>query len=480
MPRTHAVGDERAPYEHGDAYYQEGDITVQQDYNPKKSDMGDYGKPMEADAVPEDSEPPQQQSDNRLFSFVNRIVPYGGLASNCFSLGSVTLGGGIISMADSFRTSGIIMAFIYLLVVTIITIYSMYLIGMATKKTKGTLRNFEEMGGGLFGKGWDYFVGAILFISCVGTAIGYVSALGTLMTPILKESPHTSDYFKSDNGNHLVVTIFWAFLLVPVVIPKHINSIRYVSVFGVCMVLYFVVTIVVHSCLNGLKKGMRGNMAYFTTGNQAIYGISIFIFGYMCQSVVYSVYFEMKPRPSVRQLTVSSTIAMFVCMVFYIFAGLFGYFDFADDTKGSILENFNPYEDVYMMVAYMGMLVKICAAYAMNMVPIRNFLYHCLRWDLETNPYWKHVLLIVPTSAVVLVAGLFIPSVNLAFGLVGSITGGFVGFIFPALFWMYSGDWSLKTVGFWHWISCYLLIVCGVIAIVFGTIATVYSSFFDV
>jgi hypothetical protein len=32
-------------------------------------------------------------------------------------------------------------------------------------------------------------------------------------------------------------------------------------------------------------------------------------------------------------------------------------------------------------------------------------------------------------------------------------------------------------VGIWHWLATYLLVVAGVIAIVFGTIATVYFSF---
>ncbi|EPY19061.1 amino acid permease 3 [Strigomonas culicis] len=325
---------------------------------------------------------------------MHQLVPPGGLAANCFTLCSVTLAGGIISMADSFRTSGIIMAIIYLVVITLITVYTMYMMGVTIRKTNGTLRNFEEMGGGLFGPGWDYFVGFIMASSCLGTAIGYLSAAGSVLSPVLQHSPHTSDFFKSTGGKRVALTLLWAAFLVPVVLPKHVNTIRYVSVFGVCMVVYFVVIIVVHSCTNGLKKGMRGDMVYFTTGNEAIYGLSIFVFGYMCQGITYSVYFEMKPKPCVRQLTVASAISMTVCMVLYILAGLFGYFDFADDTKGSILENFNPYQDVYMMVAYMGMLVKICAAYAMNMIPIRNFLYHCLRWDLETNPYWRHVLLV--------------------------------------------------------------------------------------
>ncbi|KPI90305.1 putative Amino acid transporter [Leptomonas seymouri] len=412
-----------------------------------------------------------------VFNVTASVVPYGGLLSNCFSLGSVTLGGGIISMPHSFSTSGIAMAIIYLVVITTLTVYSITLMGFAIRKTGA--RTFEEMGDIVFGKGWGYVVGFVLALSCTGTAIAYVSAAGTLMAPILEQSPHTPAYLKTRNGNRLIVMLIWLCLLLPVVIPKRINSIRYVAVVGCTMVLYFVITIIVHSCTNGLKQGMRGNMKYFTTGNQAIYGLSIFVFAYMCQGPVFSLSHEMTPHFSIRQLTIASAISMTVCMLFYIMAGTFGYFDFADETQGSILYNFDPVHQPYMMVAYIGMLIKICAAFAVNMIPIRNFLYACLRWDLDTTPYWRHSLLIFAIAGVVLLAGLFIPSVNLAFGLVGSLCGGFIGFIFPAYFWMFSGGWSLQTVGIWHWLATYLLIVCGVIAIVFGTIATIYSSFID-
>ncbi|KAL7703574.1 Transmembrane amino acid transporter protein [Lotmaria passim] len=253
----------------------------------------------------------EAQKKNMLKRFSQWLIPYGGVVSNCFSLGSVTLGGGIISMPSSFAMSGIVMSVIYLVVITTITVYTMTLMGYAMEKTG--VYTFEELARVLFGRGWDYFVGF--------------------------------------------------------------------------------------------------------------------------------------------------------------------YFDFADDTKDSILENFDPVHQPYMMVAYIGMLVKLCAAYAMNMVPCRGFIYHCLRWNIETLPYWKHILVVLAMSVIVLLCGLFIPSINTALGLVGSLCGGFIGFIFPAYYWMYCGDWSIKTVGLWHWLATYFLLVAGVIAIVFGTIATVYFSF---
>ncbi|KAK7201930.1 amino acid permease 3 [Novymonas esmeraldas] len=421
-------------------------------------------------------DPCERKKRNIVSRFTEWLIPYGGVISNCFSLGSVTLGAGIISMPSSFAMSGIIMSVIYLVVITSATVYTMTLMGFAMKAT-GCL-TFESLGRVLFGRGWDYFVGFVLWLSSFGTAVAYISAVGSLITPILENAPGTPAYLKTTAGNRCITSLIWLVLMVPTVIPKHLNSIRYVSAFGVTMVLYFVVTIVIHSSTNGMKKGMRDDMKYFTTGNQAVYGLSIFIFAYLCQTIAGNVYSEQRPRPSIRQLTIASAISMTVCMIFYIFAGVFGYFDFAGETKDAILENFDPIAQPYMMVAYFGMLIKLCAAYAMNMIPCRNFTYHCLGWDLETVPYWKHIAVVGSTSVVILICGLFIPSINTALGLVGSLCGGFIGFIFPALFWMYCGNWSLKTVGIWHWIGTYLLIVVGVIAIVFGTITTVYYSFF--
>jgi amino acid permease len=415
------------------------------------------------------------KSKNLLTRFTEWLIPYGGVVSNCFSLGSVTLGGGIISMPSSFAMSGIVMSVIYLVVITTITVYTMTLMGYAMERAG--VYTFEELARVLFGRGWDYFVGFVLWLSCFGTAVAYISAVSTLITPILEKAPGTPAYLLTPSGNRLITSLIWLVLMVPVVIPKHVNSIRYVSAFGVTMVLYFVVVVVVHSSTNGMQLGMRGDMKYFTTGNQAIYGLSIFIFAFLCQAVAGNVYSEMRPRPSVKQLTVASAVSMTVCMVLYILAGVFGYFDFADGTKDSILENFDPVHQPYVMVAYIGMLVKLCAAYAMNMVPCRNFIYHCLRWNLETIPYWKHAAVVLTMSVIVLICGLFIPSINTALGLVGSLCGGFIGFLFPAYYWMYCGDWSIKTVGIWHWLATYLLVVAGVIAIVFGTIATVYFSF---
>lgn len=405
-----------------------------------------------------------------------RIVPYGGIASNCFSIASVTLGGGIISMPRSFATSGIIAGVLYLVVLGIMTVYTMTVMGYVLRYTG--CQTFEQMATLLGGARCGHFVGFILWISCIGAAVGYISAVSSLIEPMVKhaDSPMPA-IFKSEMGIRVLTTMVWLLCMLPVIIPRRVNSIRYVSAIGCAMVMYFVVVTVVHSCRGGLRQGMRGDMKYFASGNEALYGLSIFMFGYLCQAMSHPVWFEMRPRRSVRQLTIASAIAVGVCMVFYILVGLFGYMDFGDETRDPVLYNFDPLHQPYIMIAYVGMLIKLVAAYAVNMIPCRNVVYDTLGWDLDTLPVHKHLIVVMTLSVLALALGLFIPKISIAFGLVGSLCGGFLGFIFPALFWMYCGNWSLKTVGIWHYLATYLLLISGVVAIVFGTIATTYSTF---
>eukprot|EP00796_Vickermania_ingenoplastis_P009424 gene9424-biopygen6359 len=81
-------------------------------------------------------------------------------------------------MPSSFATGGIAMSIIYLVVITGMTVYSMMMMGIAMRTTGA--RNFEECGDMLFGRGWSYFVGGVMWLSCVGTAIAYISAAVSL------------------------------------------------------------------------------------------------------------------------------------------------------------------------------------------------------------------------------------------------------------------------------------------------------------
>ncbi|RNF25751.1 putative amino acid transporter, putative,amino acid permease [Trypanosoma conorhini] len=422
----------------------------------------------------ERGEPPSFLS--RVKKFTARVLPPGGLVSSVFNLASVCVGAGILGLPAAANSSGLVMAFIYLLIITAFAIYSLHLLGKTMEKTG--IRTFENMAKQLIGARFDYFVACVRWVNSFGSTIAYVISVGDILQPMLNNSPGAPKYLKTVSGRRLVTSAVWFFVMLPLVLPKQVNSLRYVSTLAVAFVVYFVIMLVIHSCESGLEnihKVDGETIKLFNTGNAAIKGLGVFMFAFVCQINCFEVYWEMKDR-SVRNYTLYAAIAMLLCLLLYVLTVFFGYIEFGSAVESSILLMYNPLSQGMVMAGYVGMLVKLCAAYALQTMACRNAIYHCISWEVETLPYWKHFIAVITLSAVVLLCGLFIPNINTVFGLVGSICGGFLSFVFPSLFYLYSGNWTLKSVGLFDYVATHALLIAGVVGIVFGTIASIYGT----
>lgn len=83
----------------------------------------------------------------------------------------------------------------------------------------------------------------------------------------------------------------------PLIVPKHVDSLRIASMFAVAFMVFFSIVIVVHSCLNGLSVNTKfvktndvdyatdaPNTVYlFRTGNAVVPSVGVFMFAFLCQ-----------------------------------------------------------------------------------------------------------------------------------------------------------------------------------------------------
>ncbi|ORC87342.1 putative amino acid transporter [Trypanosoma theileri] len=409
-------------------------------------------------------------------SFVKRIVgivPYGGMVSNAFNLASATLGAGIVVLPSGFHNSGIIVAVILLVLCCAFTIYSIRLLALTKDKTG--LRSYEEMARGLLGRGVDYFTALLMFVFCFGTCVGYVISVGDLLSPLLN-APSSPKFLHTDSGKRLIVSAVWFVGMFSLSLPKEINSLRYASVVGVTLIVFFVICMIVHAATHGLKGGFSSDIRLFNSGIEAINGLSLFIFAFICQVNCFEIYEEMR-NPSPRRMTRDSLLSMTGVGILYFLAGFFGYADFGAGASESVLRLYSPQSDVMMAIAYIGMAVKLCVGFAICIQPSRDAVYYVLHWGKTSDvPTWRNLLVSGFLALAALILGLFIPNISVVFGFLGGVCGGFLAFIFPALFHMYAGNWSLGEVGWMNFIATYLLLISGVIAAVFGTAVTIYGE----
>ncbi|RNE98293.1 putative amino acid transporter [Trypanosoma conorhini] len=418
----------------------------------------------------------------KLSACVDVVIPPGGILASAFNLASSSIGAGILGLPLATNSSGLVMAILYLAVITFLTIYSVYALGVAAQRTQ--IKSYEAVALALLGRWFTMFVVVVRAFHGFSACIAYVISVGDIWHNILEGRDSVPQFLKDKSGNRLLTIVVWLCAMLPLVIPKHIDSLRYFSTFAVSFIIYFVVVIVVHSCTHGLQDNLHrisvgkdddANVVLFNSGNKAIEGLGVFIFAYVCQVNAYEVYWDMK-NPTNTRFTLAAGIGMMLCFLLYAMTCFFGYMDFGKDVDGSIMLMYNPLSEPEVLVAYIGVLSKLCASYALLFMAGRYAIYHGIGWDVDKVPYWKHTLVVTFISAIILVCGLFIPKIQIMLGFAGSISGGCISLIFPAFFVMYSGDWTWKKVGAFNYICTYVLLIAGVIGVVFGTGATIYAT----
>ncbi|KPI83170.1 amino acid permease (AAT11) [Leptomonas seymouri] len=528
---------------------------------------------------------------------VHTVVPPGGILSGAFNMASASIGAGILGLPSAGDSSGLVLAMIFLVIITYFSVFSMYILALAGQSTH--IKSFEGMARWLFPYGkfaFSYWAAFIRWFHAFAGCVAYIISVGNCLGPIFDDAKQrhpgngTIEYLATKQGLRVLTVVIWACVMLPLVIPKHIDSLRYASAIAIVFMVYFVIVVVIHSCRHGLPENVHNvrlvgneenddkdteNIVYlFRTGNSVVHTVGVFMFAYVCQINAYEQFWDFRSElRTTRNYTWAAFIGMVLCGTLYVLVCVFGYLDFGSKhlMGKSLLLMYHPLEEADVMLAYVGVMIKLCVAYALLTIAARNSVYYIIGFqhryrnrpdtaaapspvtseeplsqraddadgnapkpmsaalaseemaapyldggldndgsakpyskgpspgvadelagdsvdrDFEDStvedttyvdniPFWKHLTVVMVLSVTSLLCGLFIPNINTVFGFAGAISGGFLAFVFPALFVMYSGNFSVAQMGWFTYLNTYLLLLCGVIGIVFGTGGTIYET----
>eukprot|EP00796_Vickermania_ingenoplastis_P009463 gene9463-6645_t len=332
----------------------------------------------------------RRHPSNPILKLFQLIIPYGGIISSGINLASSTLGAGIVALPCAFQLTGIIMAVLYLLIVASLTVYSITLLAIAGERTG--LRSWSMITRQLLGRGGDYFLVFVMWFLCFGGDVSYIISLQAVFRAFLKNSASASDYIKSDSGVKLITSMVWLCIIFPLCLLREINSLRMVSFIAVFFIVFFVVALVVTSGRYLAENGPRDDLVLFQTGNLAISGLSLFMFGFVAQVNTFEIFREMY-KPSVKRMFLSAVWGVGLCVTLYFFAGFFGYMEFGSTVTDSVLDKYNPIDDKLMGVSYAGIILKLSVGFALHLIPCRDAVYHVLGTNVRQVPFWKNALI---------------------------------------------------------------------------------------
>lgn len=414
-----------------------------------------------------------------LRRFFHELGRHGGIGSSVFNFTAGTVGAGFLALPQAFALCGYIQGTVLLVVFGLLTVYSIRLLGIAERRTG--LSSFEDLSRHLLGGFWDRLTTFIMISFNWGTCVAYIIAMIKVFTPIL-ESP---DVAQSDVGKTFAgywgarfVTIgVWLFVMIPLALQKELNSLRFASLFSIVAITFFIFVIVGHAIADDkmAATNVAENLDPWIMNNEMLSGIALIMFAYCCQSNVYEVFGEMRPR-SVSVLTVSAGWSVSISGILYLLAGWFGYLDFGRIVSGAVLDDYHPRRNPAIMIAFICLCIKLCTSFLLCVHPTRDSVLYTLNWGsyMSCEPK-KRMLVTFIIALLALICGLFIPDITVVFGLLGGVGGAAFGFLFPAIYCLFTGEWTPSKVGWFDFLGVWLYLFLACLTCAFGVVASVWS-----
>jgi len=320
---------------------------------------------------------------------------------------------------------------------------------------------------------WEYFTEFVMVSFCWGITVVYIVAIGQVIQP-LQQLDGMPSAFQGADGSRLLTSLFWAAFMLPLSLAKEISTLRFASAVGIMSTIVLVIAVVEHAIsFGGLSVGKLVAARFDLS---MIESLPIVMFAFTCQTNAFEIYSELFPR-TVQRMTLSSSICLLLCTTIYAVCGIAGYSDFGDNVKDNILKNYDPLARPLLAVAFVCISITLTMAFPVCIFPCRDAIVHLLGYkNAHSTPPRTRIAICAALATASLVVGLYAPDIKTLFGLLGGAFGSILGFIFPTLFAILSRPWTPQTVGWFHFLTTYAILIFGVIAGILGTIVSIIQD----
>lgn len=128
-------------------------------------------------------------------------------------------------------------------------------------------------------------------------------------------------------------------------------------------------------------------------------------------------------------------IAFIACTVIYYAVGVCGYLAFGEKTLGNLLDNFTE-----LNVGYLNLVKFAYAFVALFSYPVLSFsplVSIDKTFFKQPRPTWRRVVEAFIWSILCYIVAMLVPQIRVIFSLTGSLCGGVLAFVWPAIFFVY-------------------------------------------
>ena len=255
-------------------------------------------------------------------------------------IGNTILGAGIIALPVVFRYLGFILGFVFITIISILTIYSCYLLLKAhqiTNKNKYLTIAHSAMGD----KGY-IFTNIMIILNNFGLSCVYFRVVADTLQNIIGGYV-SKDNFLVKNWHNFLYILIILIIMSFVIWTKDFKKFEKTSFLGMIgIIIYFIILIVlfIYKVSTGFKPYHSLN-SYFISGeftNILICLPSVFL-SFSFQFNLFPIYSGLINRTHYEMLNITKFSVIF-CFVLYIFSGIFGFLIYGENLNDTILNEF--------------------------------------------------------------------------------------------------------------------------------------------
>ncbi|XP_074274245.1 amino acid transporter AVT6C [Silene latifolia] len=365
-----------------------------------------------------------------------------------FNVSTSIMGAGIMSIPATIKVLGVIPAFILIVVVAILAEMSVEFLLRFTysgeSRDSGETMTYAGLMGESFGKVGSLCVEVSVIITNWGCLVVYLIILGD----VLSGSEHGESI-------HLGVLREWfglqwwttrpyallfvvVFILLPLVLVRHVYSLKISSAVSVLLAVVFVGISCVMATLAVFQgKAQRPRLFPDMTGQVSFFNlftaVPVIVTAFTFHFNVHPISSELG-KPS--KMLLATRISLVLCAVIYFTVGFSGYLLFGDSLASDILVNFDRSSDSPLLndVVRLSYALHLILVYPLLNFPLRVNVDELLfphRPELATDKF-RFVSITLILLGLSYVASIAIPDVWIFFEYCGSTTVVLLAFIFPA------------------------------------------------
>ncbi|CAJ1958538.1 unnamed protein product [Cylindrotheca closterium] len=305
----------------------------------------------------------------------------GAVANLC----SATLGAGILALPYALYQAGLICGSILLVSSAWATIASIQVLVTACDKYK--MATYESIVEELLGKRTRKLVEISILLFCVGTAVGYVIAVGDVVERVVEMSP---------GQKRMAMSFVWLCAMLPLSCLRRMQSLQCASGVGIASIVTLLLAATVHliqhshddtTTTGGAQTYDLDASASFTLEDflkpaeggwlAVLRACPIVFFAFSCQVNVCQIYDELPnvgggPEAKVRTMKWVTWLAVGLCGVLYTSISLVSLMDFGESVMPNMLSCYTlTSKETLLHIAFLAMALAIVMAFPLNIFPAR-------------------------------------------------------------------------------------------------------------